>query len=99
MEEGRELWRLEFSRTKRATRLRMQETPAQELHGSEVEFQEVRMEFWGSAVDLKRRRGAASGWSHAAAWWRKRRRMKTAVVGFGFSDGGGAAIVGNGLVE
>lgn len=66
-EGGKDAWRLRFSRTRRETRLWMQETPTHELHGSDEEFQEARRELFGSAVDLKRRRGSASGCSDAAA--------------------------------
>lgn len=59
---------LRFSRTKRVTRLWRQETPSQEsVHGLEDEFQVVRAELLGSAVDLKIRRGSASGLLTAAA--------------------------------
>lgn len=50
------------------TRLWRQETPSQEsVHGLEDEFQVVRAELLGSAVDLKIRRGSASGLLTAAA--------------------------------
>lgn len=66
-EGGKEAWRLRFSRTRRETRLWMQETPTHELHGSDEEFQEVRRELSGSAVDLRTSRGSTSGCSDAAA--------------------------------
>lgn len=67
----------------------MQETPIHEaMHGSEVEFQDVRTVFDGSAADLKSRRGSISGFEAAEEGvqrWRKRRRRRSVeCIGFGF---------------
>lgn len=72
MRRVRECGKLPFksssSRTKRVTRLWRQETPTHEaVHGSEEEFQEARTVLFGSAVDLRRRRGWVSGLVTAAA--------------------------------
>lgn len=74
----------------------MQETPTHEVavHGPEDEFQEKRTVLFGSAVDLKRRSGWASGLSDAAAQWRMKRKRTVVVRGVGFRLGAAAAIVG-----